>query len=266
VRDDVPLVNVGCTIAEHIAAEFMGIGMATHADADGEDATDLDAVVRERIEAGFRADLARIASSLRARSDFDDFDDQALEQVIEALKANQPAISDKDIRHIVDRMSERYIEKWENQIAKGSTRKRALERAREIAWGVIAGLITTGALDLMTYLAHSPGLHLESRREDASVLRQKALESQRKQQIQRKLLAGLPDTILRSFDEEPQIQEELRDTLYRRLTTTVRETNLMEDLVPLPSWDNGDPFPVADFVDILWWMVAKEVAHSIGSN
>jgi hypothetical protein len=235
--------------------------MATHAETGGEDAT--GAALPGRIEAGVRADLAKLGASLRARSDFDD---QALEQVIEALRANQPAISDQEIDRIADRLSDRFIEKWENQLAERSARKRVTDRAREIAWGVVSGLITAGALDLIAYLAHSSGLHFESGSEDAPALRQRALETQRRERVQGKLLAGLPDTILRSFADEYQIQEDLREALYRRVTTVVRDTDLMVDFVDLPTWSNGDPFPVADFVETLWNMVAQEVAHSIESG
>ena len=55
--------------------------MATHVETGGEDAT--GAALPDRIEAGVRADLAKLGASLRARSDFDD---QALEQAIEALR------------------------------------------------------------------------------------------------------------------------------------------------------------------------------------
>jgi hypothetical protein len=237
--------------------------MATHAEADGVDAAGQDAMLPERIAAGVRADLARLGATLRARSDFDD---QALARVIETLKANQPHISDDDLDRMADRLSDRFIEKWENQIAERSNRKRALDRAREVAWGVVSGLITTGALDLITYLAHSSGLHFESGSEDASAVRHRALESQGRDRVQARLLAGLPDAILRSFADERQVQDELRETLYRRVTTVVRETDLTEDFVDLPAWSNGDPFLVADFVEALWNMISQEIAHSIGSG
>jgi hypothetical protein len=120
-----------------------------------------------------------------------------------------------------------------------STNDKAREHVQDIAWGVIARLIATGTWDLMAY--HSSGLHLASGREDASVLRQRVLESQRKQRIKAELLAGLPDTIRQSFDDEYHIKEELRDALERRPMTIVRETGLTEDLVDLWSWPNGDP-------------------------
>jgi hypothetical protein len=44
------------------------------------------------------------------------------------------------------------------------------------------------------------------------------------------------------------------------------EAVLPERIIDLPAWSNGDPFPVADFVETLWFMVSQEVAHSLESD
>ena len=224
------------------------------------------AQVQRVVENDLQAGLGSIASILEA--DDDDLESLlTLDDVMEAFKRNQPKLSDEDVERIANRVVKRLPVSFEASSTSPSHADRLRESAHDTVVAVIGGLMTTGVLDLMTYISHHlAGLHFASADEDPSNPAERIQQSYRRESIQQGLLEGLDQQTLRLFKEDDVLCERLRRVTNESLIKAVQETEIIDHIaknLSNPDYERNVAFAAEVLVSELWHDVATEVGARV---
>lgn len=240
--------------------------MAGHGDPGPKSAVGPRTVIQHRVEAGVDQIFADVVARRRALHD-EELDGQALTAVFAAFVKNQPRLSEDEVARIADQAAQRVIDRFERRVR--PTKLKAVRRTvRDIARGVVAGLLTPGAAALITYIAHAAGL-AAAETDTTSGQRERYAAKRRDFEVQRRLLESLPMRTIRAFERDDEVIDELRRDLITLLREVVqpdltKDILLQDDEIPPPYF--GHPV-VSDFLDQLWSALSRDLgAHVEASN
>lgn len=218
--------------------------------------------VQQRVTEDLSATLERLSekrkrkASADARADY--FDDGDFREIGHTLANNSPKLSEEDVGRIAELVADVFTARWGSSLA--PSRLARLRRiARDTSIGVIGGLITTGALDWLSYAWHLPRPLAAPGDEPQSAKQSRSQELARGESIQRRLLQGLAEDVYHRFEDERQLPRDIRTLIGDQLMVAVVDTGLVKELDSPPLWADGRPIPATDFLQLVFGLAATEM-------
>ena len=178
-----------------------------------------------------------------------DGEDDDVRKLVESARAQPPRLSEEDISRIADEVVSRSRDERNGL--------RIADNARNLAIGIIGGLISTGILDLIAYSHH----FIRWLGGPSDLGEQKLLKTRQAEAARRNILGYLEWRDFDDIEKGAGMIEDRANKVYDLVVECSLEAGLIDEQDPIRWGGNGIPIAAHDFVTALFQTASETLGQ-----